>query len=128
MSLGVPMITWPMFAKQLFNSKLLVEHLGIAGQICFHMDGVGDKHVVNRAVTNVVAEEEGMMMRMRAQELRKKAKTAVEKGGTSHSNLQAFREYVRERHDNWVVSRRPNEEKGKPEQNKPRTEGRNLST
>ncbi|GLJ52981.1 hypothetical protein SUGI_1128490 [Cryptomeria japonica] len=120
-SLGVPMITWPMFAEQPFNSKLLVEHLGIAVQICSNMDGVGDEHVVKREVIKLLVEEEGKMMRMRAQELRKKAKMAVEKGGTSHANLQAFREYVRERHDNWVLSRRSNEEKGKPEKNKPCT-------
>ncbi|GLJ52492.1 hypothetical protein SUGI_1116920 [Cryptomeria japonica] len=103
-SLGVPMITWPMYAEQPFNNKLLVEHLGIAEQICSHMDGVGDEYVVKRAVIKVLAEEEGEMMRSRAQELRKKAKMAVEKDGFSHANLQAFREYVQERHDNWVLT------------------------
>ncbi|GLJ52494.1 hypothetical protein SUGI_1116940 [Cryptomeria japonica] len=101
-SLGVPMITWPMFAEKPFNNKLLVEHLGIAEQICSHMDGVGDEYVVKRAVIKVLAEEGGKMMRTRAQELRIKAKLAVEKNGSSHANLQTFREYVKERHDNWV--------------------------
>ncbi|GLJ52495.1 hypothetical protein SUGI_1116970 [Cryptomeria japonica] len=63
-SLGVPMITCPMFAEKSFNNKLLVEHLGIAEQICFHMDGVGDKYVVKKAVINFSAEE-GEMMRTR---------------------------------------------------------------
>jgi hypothetical protein len=39
-SLGVPMITWPMFAEQPFNSKLLVEKLGIGIQICLDVSSV----------------------------------------------------------------------------------------
>lgn len=89
-SLGVPMITWPMFAEQPFNSKLLAERLGIGIQICLDISSVPDEEEVRRAVTMLLAEEEGENMRARAQELRKLAKIAVEKDGSSYANLKCF--------------------------------------
>jgi hypothetical protein len=89
-SLGVPMITWPMFAEQPFNSKLLEEFLGIGIQICLDVSSVPDEEEVRRAVTMLVAEEEGKKMRMRAKELGRLAKLAVDKEGSSYNNLQSF--------------------------------------
>ncbi|GLJ52982.1 hypothetical protein SUGI_1128500 [Cryptomeria japonica] len=111
-SLGVPMITWPMFAEQPFNSKLLVEQMGFAEQIGSHIDDVVDEHVVKRAVIKLLAEEGGKTLRMRAQELRNKAKMAVEKGGTSHVNLYEFVQYVRELHDKWIAACQSNQLRG----------------
>jgi len=91
-SLGVPMITWPMFAEQPFNSKFLVEKLGIGIQICLDMSSVANEEDVRRAVTMLLAEEEGKNMRRRAQELRKLGKIAVDKAGSgsSYTNLKCF--------------------------------------
>lgn len=102
-SLGVPMITWPMFAEQPFNSKLLVEHLGIGIQICLDVSSVPDEEEVRRAVTMLLAEEEGKNMRMRSQELRKLAKIAVAKEGSSYTNLRKFVEEMEQLHRSWVA-------------------------
>lgn len=93
-SKGVPMITWPMFAEQPFNSKLLVENLGMAIQICLDVSSVPDEEEVRRAVTMLVAEEQGNKMRMRAEELRRLAKMAVDKEGSSYNNLQSFVQFI----------------------------------
>lgn len=93
-SRGVPMITWPLFAEQPFNSKLLVEHLGMAVQICLDVSSVPDEEEVRRAVTMLLREEEGKKMRMRAEELRRLTKMAVDKEGSSYNNLHSFVRYI----------------------------------
>lgn len=89
-SLGIPMITWPMSAEQPLNSKFLVDRLEIGIQICSDMNSVPDEEEVRRAVTMVLAEEVGKKMRKRAQELRKLAKIALGKAGSSFTNLKYF--------------------------------------
>lgn len=89
-SVGVPVITWPMFAEQSFNSKFLVENLGIGLQICLDMSSVVDEEDLRRAVTMLLAEEEGKHIRRRAQQLRKLAKVAVDKAGSSCTSLRCF--------------------------------------
>ena len=90
------MITWPMSAEQPYNSKFLVDRLGIGIQICLDVTGVPDEDEVRRAVRMVLAEEEGKKMRLRAEELRKQAKMAVDKAGSSHTNLQSFVQEMRQ--------------------------------
>lgn len=93
--MGVPMITWPMIAEQSLNSKLLTESLGIGIQICLDVSSVPDEEEVRRAVTMLVAEEEGEKMRMKAKELGRFAKMAVEKEGSSYNNLQSFPQHIK---------------------------------
>eukprot|EP01018_Ginkgo_biloba_P033518 Gb_25090 [translate_table: standard] len=100
-SLGVPMITWPMFAEQPFNSKLLVEYLGIGIQLCVDMAIVPDDEDVKRTITKLLGEEEGKGMRNRAQEIRKLTKKAIEIAGSSHANLQMEME-MHKLHKDWI--------------------------
>jgi hypothetical protein len=102
-SAGVPMITWPMFAEQPFNSKLLVERLGIAIQICLDVSGVPGEEEVRRAVIMLLAEEQGNTMRRRAEALSKLAKIAVDKEGSSYTNLESFVQEMQKLHHNPVV-------------------------
>ena len=97
------MITWPMFAEQPFNSKLLVERLGIAIQICLDLSGVPDEEEVSRAVIMLLAEEQGTAMRRRAEELSKLAKIAVDKEGSSFMNSESFVQEMQKLHDNQVA-------------------------
>lgn len=99
-SVGVPMVTWPMFAEQPFNSKLLVERLGIGIQICLDVSGIPDEGEVRRAVTMLLAEEEGKSMRVRAEALSKVAKLSVDKEGCSYSNLESFVQEMQKLHHN----------------------------
>lgn len=102
-SLGVPMITWPLFSDQPFNSKLLAEFLGIGIQICLGASSVPDEEEVKRAVTMLVAEEEGEKMRLRVKALRNFAKMAVDKEGSSYNNLQSFVQHIQKIPKSWIA-------------------------
>nr|AFJ52942.1 UDP-glycosyltransferase 1 [Linum usitatissimum] len=100
-SAGIPLITWPLFADQFSNEKLLVEVLGIGVKVgaerpTYHVElGKEDKEVrvrrgdVERAVRLVMEEsgEEGDGRRNRAKELAEMAKRAMESGGSSHRSV-----------------------------------------
>jgi hypothetical protein len=92
-----------MFAEQPFNSKLLVEFLGIGIQICLDVSSVPDEEEVRRAVTMLVAGEEGKKMRMRTQELKRLAKMAVDKEGSSYNNLQSFVQHIQKLPESWIA-------------------------
>lgn len=100
LSMGVPMITWPMFGDQPFNSTLLVERLKVGIRICVDINTVPDEQEVKRAITMLLADEEGKAMRRRAQELRKLAKMAVGNEGSSYKNLKDFVNEMQQLHQN----------------------------
>lgn len=97
---GLPMITWPLFAEQFYNEKLLTEVVRIGVSVgvkkwsfdWWHIE----KEVVKRdKVEKVVRflmshEEEALEMRKRVKKLSEAAKVAVESGGSSQSNLTAL--------------------------------------
>ncbi|KAI3716022.1 hypothetical protein L6452_23064 [Arctium lappa] len=93
---GVAMVTWPVIAEQFYNAKLVTDILQIgvsigdvewsAGSSC---DGV-DRETVEKAVARVMDAIEGEEMRRRARVLKERAKIAVEEGGSSYLDLNAF--------------------------------------
>nr|AKA44604.1 UGTPg28 [Panax ginseng] len=96
-SAGVPMITWPMFAEQFYNEKLIVNVLKIGVrtgvEAAMKMGEVGDNEVyvstdqLKKAIKEVMdSEEKGERIR-RAGELRDMAKKATEEGGSSNLNI-----------------------------------------
>ncbi|KAM3287906.1 UDP-glycosyltransferase 73C4 [Capsicum chacoense] len=97
-SAGVPMITWPMFAEQFCNEKLIVNILktgvkaGVQKQVMFgeeeNLGAQVSKDDVKMVIEEVMGEEmEAEMRRKRAKELGEKARMAVDEGGSSHINL-----------------------------------------
>ncbi|KAI9128669.1 hypothetical protein K1719_000152 [Acacia pycnantha] len=99
-SAGVPMVTWPFHGDQFYNEKLVTEvhrigvEVGAQEWSRWVFDG-GNKLVtrdrVEKAVRKVMdGGDEVLAMRRRVQELGKKAKEAVEQGGSSHTNLTAL--------------------------------------
>ncbi|XP_057817677.2 scopoletin glucosyltransferase [Cryptomeria japonica] len=88
-TLGVPMIMWPMNADQHFNSKLAVK-LGIGVQVCEHSTGIPDKERVKNVVRLVLTENDGKEMRSSAAKLKEMARKSVACGGSSFANLQDF--------------------------------------
>ncbi|CAH8353091.1 unnamed protein product [Eruca vesicaria subsp. sativa] len=104
-SFGVPMITWPMFAEQFLNEKLVVEELKVGVRIGVEIPVKwGDeerlgvlvkKHSVVKAIKILMDEDENedgefLRRRIRIQELAVKAREAVEVKGTSSSNVSLF--------------------------------------
>jgi hypothetical protein len=89
-TLGVPMITWPLFGDQHFNSKQVAEQFVTGFQFCEHQDGIPEEERLKEVVKLVLTEDEGKEMRRRAEKLKEMASTAVGDGGSSKANLRAF--------------------------------------
>ncbi|KAM7465611.1 hypothetical protein LguiB_013173 [Lonicera macranthoides] len=93
---GIPMITWPMFAEQFFNEKLIVEILRVGVRVGVEVSvRWGDeekagvlvkKDEVERAIERVM--NGGEEMRERAREIGLMASKAMEKGGSSWFNTE----------------------------------------
>ncbi|KAF5185305.1 Glycosyltransferase [Thalictrum thalictroides] len=92
---GVPMITWPMFAEQFLNEKLIVQILGIGVAVgALERVSWGDeddvlvlitREEVEKAISRLMHEDdEGIERRKKARELGIMARKAMEKGGSSY--------------------------------------------
>ncbi|OIW11313.1 hypothetical protein TanjilG_20462 [Lupinus angustifolius] len=97
-SAGVPMITWPLFADQFLNQNLVVHVLKVGVKVGVETpvtwgneDKIGvlvKKEDVENAIKELMDEtSEREERRERVREFAKMAKNAVEKGGSSHSNV-----------------------------------------
>ncbi|KAK6942725.1 UDP-glucuronosyl/UDP-glucosyltransferase [Dillenia turbinata] len=94
---GVPMLTWPMFAEQFLNEKLITEVLKIGIRMGIEApvrwgdeEKVGilvTKSEVEIAVNRLMDGREGEMPRQRARQLGEKARRAMEAGGASNFNI-----------------------------------------
>lgn len=113
-SAGLPMITWPMFAEQFYNDKLIVQVLrtgvGVGAKECVSIGGVNADHHdeledidkvkvkskdIKKAIDEVMDEgEEGEERRRRAWKLGEVAKKAVQEGGSSYLNMTLFIQHV----------------------------------
>ncbi|KAJ4718354.1 Glycosyltransferase [Melia azedarach] len=100
-SSGVPMVTWPFFADQFCNEKLVVQVLKIGVRIGVeHGPSLADeeKHGVlvkkvdvEKAINKLMNEgEEREERRRRAREFGEIAKRAIEEGGSSYLNITMF--------------------------------------
>eukprot|EP01018_Ginkgo_biloba_P022752 Gb_12767 [translate_table: standard] len=88
-ALGVPLITWPMTADQFFNAFLVVEYLKVGVRLCEGATAVNNVREHLKTAIKRVLGREGEEMK-RALELRKSARIAVQEGGSSHRDLEAF--------------------------------------
>ncbi|XP_059306997.1 UDP-glycosyltransferase 73C4-like [Lycium ferocissimum] len=97
-SSGLPMITWPLFAEQFCNDRLIVDVLdagvkaGMENRVMFLDEEKVDTHVKKDEIKMIIErvmgeEEEAKMRRERAKKLGEMARRAVEEGGSSHMNL-----------------------------------------
>ncbi|KAL6133167.1 hypothetical protein ACLB2K_065404 [Fragaria x ananassa] len=94
---GLPMITWPLFADQFLNEKLVQQVLKIAVRVGVEYpmkwgeeEEIGvlvKKESVMEAIDKLMDGDESEARRDRARELSKMAKKAVEEGGSSHRNI-----------------------------------------
>ncbi|XP_066329762.1 UDP-glycosyltransferase 73C6-like [Miscanthus floridulus] len=102
---GLPMVTWPHFAEQFMNEKLVVDVLRVgvpvgvkdAAPWGVETEGVAaTRQDVERAVAEVMdCGEEGSARRARAAELGRKAREAVAHGGSSYRNVALLIQHVK---------------------------------
>ncbi|CAK9314591.1 unnamed protein product [Citrullus colocynthis] len=94
---GVSMLTWPIFCDQVPNSKKIVEDWKVG----VRFKAVGGRDLVRRVEIAEFVKRfmnsdsvEGRKMRNRVLELREICRRAVAKGGSSHSNIDAFLDHI----------------------------------
>lgn len=99
---GLPMVTWPNSAEQFYNEKLITDVLRIGvgvGALYWGRAGKDEikSEAIEKAVNQVMVGEEAEGMRSRAKALGILAKKAIEEGGSSFSDLNAFFEDLKSR-------------------------------
>nr|UHH90486.1 UDP-glycosyltransferase [Nicotiana benthamiana] len=96
---GVPMVTWPVFAEQFFNEKLVTEVLRTGadvGSIQWKRsasEGV-KREAIAKAIQRVMVSEEAEGFRNRAKAYKEMARKAVEEGGSSYTGLTTLLEDI----------------------------------
>ncbi|CAJ1929521.1 unnamed protein product [Sphenostylis stenocarpa] len=99
---GLPMVTWPLFAEQFFNEKLVVDVLKIGVSVGAkewrNWNEFGGEVVKRQDIANAIGlmmKEENGEQRRRAKTLSEAAKRAIQEGGSSHNNIK---ELIQELH------------------------------
>lgn len=96
---GLPMATWPLFAEQFYNEKLLAEVLKIGVPVGAKEwrnwnefredDEVVKREEIGKAIDILMGGgEDCLEMRRRTKALSEDAKKAIQVGGSSHNNLK----------------------------------------
>ncbi|KAK4260107.1 hypothetical protein QN277_003265 [Acacia crassicarpa] len=102
---GLPMVTWPLFAEQFENEKLLVDVLKIGVAVgCkewrkwddFPEEAAVTREEISKAVALLMGDgEEAKERRTKAKELSQEAKKAIEAGGSSYNSVKEIIEEIR---------------------------------
>ncbi|XP_006644415.1 scopoletin glucosyltransferase-like [Oryza brachyantha] len=109
---GVPLVTWPRYADQFYNEKLITEVLKVGvgvGSMDFaskleNRRVVIGGEVVAGAIGRVMGEgEEGEAIRKKAAELGAKARGALEKGGSSYDDVGRLMDELMARRSSFNV-------------------------
>ncbi|KAK1395827.1 Glycosyltransferase [Heracleum sosnowskyi] len=96
---GVPLITWPLFAEQFFNERLIIQILGNGVEVGSDVwnstweikSPVIYKQKIKKAVVRLMGgSDESEMIRRRATEISVIANHAPEEGGSSYNDLAAL--------------------------------------
>ncbi|XP_021903518.1 scopoletin glucosyltransferase-like [Carica papaya] len=103
-SAGIPMVTWPIFAEQFYNEKLVTQALrfGVSvGNDTWKLWATEESPLINKekikkAIIEIMNNSnEAIEMRKKARRLRELARKAVEEGGSSWSNIKDLIEGIR---------------------------------
>ncbi|GKV04583.1 hypothetical protein SLEP1_g16727 [Rubroshorea leprosula] len=101
---GVPMITWPIFAEQFYNEKLVtqVQKFGVSvGNEVWKIWATQESPLINRdgisrAIKAVMGNsDEAVEKRKRARRLGELAKNAIHEGASSYNDLKSLIEAIR---------------------------------
>ncbi|XP_047078825.1 UDP-glucose flavonoid 3-O-glucosyltransferase 7-like [Lolium rigidum] len=94
-SAGVPMVTWPRYADQFYNEKLVVEVLKVGVSVgardyaspMENHEVIGGEVIAESIMALMGNNEQGDAIRKKTNELGVKARSAMEKGGSSYSDV-----------------------------------------
>ncbi|KAK3195845.1 hypothetical protein Dsin_027155 [Dipteronia sinensis] len=90
----VPMVTWPLFADQFYNEKLVTQVLkifvSVSVQEMRNMGVSGKREAIENALKEIMDGDGAEEMKKRATSLGLMARRAVEDGGSSCSDLNAL--------------------------------------
>ncbi|KAL2227024.1 baicalein 7-O-glucuronosyltransferase-like [Sesamum indicum] len=89
-SLGVPMIGWPLYAEQRMNRVFMVEEMKVALPLEETADGLVTAVELEKRVRQLMDSQTGRAVRHRVTELKSSAAAAVRKNGSSLVALQNF--------------------------------------
>ncbi|XP_010672458.2 UDP-glucose flavonoid 3-O-glucosyltransferase 7 [Beta vulgaris subsp. vulgaris] len=101
---GVPLITWPVFADQFYNEKLVTQVLKIGvevGNMVWKAWAIDETEIVEKekikiAIKRVMGEgKEGEEIRKKVKEFSELAHKAVKEGGSSYNDVKALFEVIR---------------------------------
>ncbi|GAB2269606.1 hypothetical protein Dimus_004531 [Dionaea muscipula] len=101
---GLPLITWPIFAEQFYNEKIVTQVLGFGvgvGNEVWQVWATQESPLIEREkikrAINVVMDggAKGEEMRKQAEKLSELAKKAVVEGGSSYDDMKALLEEIR---------------------------------
>ncbi|XP_027164523.1 UDP-glycosyltransferase 92A1-like [Coffea eugenioides] len=96
LSQGVPMIGWPLAAEQGYNSKLIMEEMGVGVELTRGLQSTVEKEHVERVINTVMEKGgKGEEMKRKAVEIRGLIRAAVrEDEGHKGSSLQAIDDFI----------------------------------
>ncbi|KAL9231726.1 hypothetical protein vseg_006915 [Gypsophila vaccaria] len=96
-SAGVPMVTWPIFADQFYNEKLVTQILQVGVSVGAKKWSLVPSaeytikcKAIEKGLAKVMKGEKAEQMRQRAIKLKKMTRNAVAEGGSSQSDLTAL--------------------------------------
>ncbi|RZC68934.1 hypothetical protein C5167_032010 [Papaver somniferum] len=84
LSLGVPIIGWPLGGEQAFNSKMLEEELGVSVQLANGNEDEVSSEDVQKVIEQVMDSSEGEEMRKRAMVIAEKISAAMREDEGGH--------------------------------------------
>ncbi|KAJ9539625.1 hypothetical protein OSB04_026131 [Centaurea solstitialis] len=87
---GVPMVGWPLYAEQKMNRVFLVEEMKVALAVEMLPDGFVTAESVEEKVRELMEGKEGRMVKEMILEMSRRAKAAVEEGGSSKAEFFRF--------------------------------------
>ncbi|XP_021714519.1 scopoletin glucosyltransferase-like [Chenopodium quinoa] len=102
-SAGLPMVTWPMFAEQFYNEKLITQVLKIGVPVGAKkytttpsIEDVIPQKAIAKALQEIMVGDAAEERRCRAKEYKKMAWEALQEGGSSYSDLSALIDELRD--------------------------------
>ncbi|KAF3613795.1 Zeatin O-xylosyltransferase [Capsicum annuum] len=96
-TMGVPILAWPMHSEQPWNATLITDILEIGIQVTeqAHQMELVDSSTIEKAVNRLMVSKEGEEMRSRAEKLGKQVWQSRDEGGVSQLELNSFIAHLR---------------------------------